>query len=65
MSQADQPEFRSAYITTDDLTAAATRLLLEPDPVTGVLRRAYVMKSGVMLNEIPPDVAAMAARVPF
>jgi hypothetical protein len=33
--------------------------------VTGVLRRAYVMKSGVMLDEIPPDVAAMAARVPF
>ena len=65
MSQADQPEFRSAYITTDDLTAAATRLLLEPDPPTGVLRRAYVLKSGVMLDEIPPDVAAMAARVPF
>jgi hypothetical protein len=33
--------------------------------VTGVLRRAYVMKSGVMLDEIRPDVAAMAARVPF
>lgn len=65
MSEADQPEFRSAYITTDDLTAAATRLLLEPDPPAGVLRRAYVLKSGAMLDEIPPEVAAMAARVPF
>jgi NAD(P)-dependent dehydrogenase (short-subunit alcohol dehydrogenase family) len=65
MSEEDQPEFRSAYITTADLTAAATRLLLEPDPATGVLRRAYVTKSGLMLDEIPPDVAAMAARVPF
>jgi NAD(P)-dependent dehydrogenase (short-subunit alcohol dehydrogenase family) len=65
MSEADQPEFRSAYITTDDLTTAATRLLLEPDPVIGVLRRAYVMRAGVVLDEIPPDVAAMAARVPF
>jgi NAD(P)-dependent dehydrogenase (short-subunit alcohol dehydrogenase family) len=65
MSEADQHEFRSAYISTGDMTAAATRLLLDPSPATGVLRRAYVTKAGVMLDEIPPDVAAMAARVPF
>jgi len=65
MSEKDQQEFRSAYITTPDLTAAATALLLEPNPTTGVLRRAYVTKSGLMLDEIPPDIAAMAARVPF
>jgi len=65
MAEEDQPEFRSAYITTDDFTAAATRLLLELDPATGFLRRAYVTRSGHMLDAIPPDVAALAARVPF
>jgi NAD(P)-dependent dehydrogenase (short-subunit alcohol dehydrogenase family) len=65
MAEEDQPEFRSAYISTADITAAATRLLLEPDAPTGFLRRAYVTRSGGMLDEIPPEVAAMAARVPF
>jgi NAD(P)-dependent dehydrogenase (short-subunit alcohol dehydrogenase family) len=65
MSETDQPEFRSAYITSADITAAATRLLLKSDGPTGVLRRVYVTKSGLMLDEIPPEIAAMAARVPF
>jgi NAD(P)-dependent dehydrogenase (short-subunit alcohol dehydrogenase family) len=65
MAEEDQPEFRSSYISTADITAAATRLLLEPDAPTGFLRRAYVTRSGGMLDEIPPEVAAMAARVPF
>jgi NAD(P)-dependent dehydrogenase (short-subunit alcohol dehydrogenase family) len=65
MAEADQPEFRSAYITTADITAAATGLLLEPNAAAGVLRRAYVTRSGHMLDEIPPEVAATAARVPF
>jgi hypothetical protein len=65
MAEADQPEFRSAYISTADITTAATQLLLDPDPPTGVLRRAYVTKSGVVLDEIPPRVAAIAARMPF
>jgi NAD(P)-dependent dehydrogenase (short-subunit alcohol dehydrogenase family) len=65
MAAEDQPEFRSAYISTADITAAATRVLAEPDPPTGVLRRLYVTTSGQMLDKIPPRVAAIAARVPF
>lgn len=65
MDETDQPVFRSAYITTADITIAATALLLGPASTAGILRRAYVMKGGQIQDEIPPDVAAMAARVPF
>ena len=73
MSPEDQSAFRAAYVTTEQTVRATTRILLEPAGSTGTLRRAYLVGSLVgsqvgsdgLTDDIPPQVRAVASRVPL
>jgi len=65
MSPEDQSAFRAAYVTTEQTVTATTRLLLQAGRATGALRRVYQVGSDELTDVVPPDVRAVASRVPL
>ena len=65
MSEADQALFRAAYAATEEITAAASGILLDGSPDPGRLRRVYVIGGRPVGETIEPDVVAVAGRMPL
>jgi NAD(P)-dependent dehydrogenase (short-subunit alcohol dehydrogenase family) len=65
MTEPDQVAFRAAYVSTEQVAAAVIQLLAEPQGDAGRLRRVYLDGRDGLIADIPPEVRAVASRVPL
>jgi NAD(P)-dependent dehydrogenase (short-subunit alcohol dehydrogenase family) len=65
LSDEDQDRFRAGYVTTGETATAVADILTDRTRRPGILHRLYLAGAGGLALSVPPEVWAVAARVPL